>query len=286
MFENIEEYYYPKSIPDAIKRMNNNPPGTVVPFTGSYHFVFPKLFSAKSLMDISKLGLDSILIEKSKVRLGGTASLQSMVESKELAKVADGIINKSAHIYWSKLQRNMTNLQDIISIGITYFDLLTALTALDAQIILQGKTKRTIPVNQAFTGLYKSVVENELVKEVFFKIPSGNVFSSIQRVGITDADVSILSVVTLIKMKGRKCSFARIAAGSGLPCPTRIPSLEEELMGTTFNEISINSISQKIRGKIEPISDIRGSSDYRKEICGVLVRRALMECYQKAEGEK
>ena len=157
---------------------------------------------------------------------------------------------------------------------------------MDAQIILQGKTKRTIPVSQAFTGLYKSVVENELVKEVFFKIPSGKVYSSIQRVGITDADVSILSVVTLIKMNGRKCSFARIAVGSGFPCPTRISSLEEELVGTTFNEISINSISQKIMGKIEPISDIRGSSDYRKEISGVLVRRALLECYQKAEGEK
>lgn len=286
MFENIQEYYFPKSISDAVKRMTNNPPGSVVPFTGSYHFVFPKLFGAKSLLDISKLGLDPITVEKSKVRLGGTADLQRMVQSKELAGVADGIINKSAHAYWSRLQRNMTNLQDIISIGITYFDLLTALTALEAIVVLQGKGKRKIPIEQAFTGLYKSTVQNELVTEVFFKIPNGKVKSSLQRVGITDADVSILSVVTLIKSSGRKCTFARIAVGSGLPAPKRIPELEEELVGKTFNEISINSTSQKIGSKIEPVSDIRGSADYRKEIAGVLLRRALTECLQKVEEGK
>ena len=286
MFENIEEYYYPKSISDAVKQMTKNPPGTVVPFTGSYHFVFPRLFSARTLMDISKLGLSYITIESGKIHIGGTMDLQSIYIFKELEKIAGGIINKTAHAYWSKLQRNMTNLQDIISIGVTYFDLLTALNALEADIILQGKTKRVVPVSQAFTGPYKSVVENELVKEIVIKIPKGKIYAGFQRISLTDSDVAILNVVTLIKMNGRKCGQARIAVGGGLPYPVRLPVLEEELVGKNFNEISISSVSQKIGGKIEPISDIRGSAEYRKEISGVLLRRALTDCLQQYEGEK
>ena len=170
--------------------------------------------------------------------------------------------------------------------GVTYFDLLTALVALDAQVVLQGKTRQKIPLQHTFTGQHQSLVENELVKEVVFKIPSGRIYSSFQRVALTEADVSILSVAVLIKLSGRKCSLARIAVGSGLPCPIRIPAVEEELVGRTFNEISINSASQKIGTKIEPISDIRGSAEYRKEISGVLLRRALTECLRKAEEKK
>jgi len=70
----------------------------------------------------------------------------------------------------------------------------------------------------------------------------------------------------------------RIAFGAVAPTPIRIKSAEKMLLGKSVSEIKesfINDISQKVAEEVKPISDVRGTAEYRREISKVLTQRAL-----------
>ena len=205
---------------------------------------------------------------------------------KELNEALNGLLPKAARAYSTRIQRNTTTLQDVLFGYATFFDLLTALLALDTQVTVQGKQKRVVPLAGFFSKENRVVLSNsEIAVDFSAKLPSGDAGASLQRVALTDGDaVAILNVVAVLKMTGKKCSEARIAVGGGLPAPVRLTALEQELADKPLDAALVESVSAKAADLIEPVSDVRGSAQYRKQISGVLVRRALAEAYQFAKG--
>jgi carbon-monoxide dehydrogenase medium subunit len=286
MFANVQEYYHATSLRDALKKLGKNEQQIPAPVTGAFHLISSKLRAATSLVDISAVGLDYVKLEGRKVAIGGTATFQQIVTSKEMNEALNGLLPKAARAYSTKIQRNATTLQDVLFGYATYFDLLTALLALDTQVKVQGKTKRVVPLQQFFAKDNRAVLGNqEIATEFSAKLPGGEVGASLQRVALTDGDaVAILNVVAVLKMTGKKCAEARIAIGGGVPAPVRLTQLEQELAGKPLDAALVESVAAKAGDLIQPVTDVRGSAQYRKQISGVLVRRAIEEAYQFAKG--
>ena len=280
MMSNAQEYYHATSLRDALRRLGKNDQQVPVPVTGAYHLIAGKLRAATCLVDISAVGLDTITVAGKKATIGGTALFQQIVKSKQLGD----LLPKAARAYSTIIQRNTTTLQDALFGYATYFDLMTALLALDTQVTVQGKTKRVVALAQFFSKENRAVLSNqEIATQFTFKLPTGG--ASLQRLALTDGDaVAILNVVAVLKMTGKKCAEARIAVGGGLPAPVRLPAIEQELAGKALDTALVESVAGKVAGMIEPDSDIRGSAQYRKQISGVLVRRAIEEAFQLAKG--
>ena len=286
MFANVQEYYHATSLRDALKKLGKNNEQVPAPVTGAFHLISSKLRAATCLVDVSGVGLDYVKLEGRKLAIGGTATFQQIVASKELGEALHGLLPKAARAYSTKIQRNATTLQDVLFGYATYFDLLTALLALDTQVKVQGKQKRAVPLQQFFVKDNRAVLSNsEIATEFFAKLPSGDVGASLQRVALTDGDsVAILDVVAVLKMTGKKCAEIRIAIGGGLPAPVRLSALEQELASRALDAALVESVSAKAGELIQPVSDVRGTAQYRKQISGVLVRRAIAEAYQQAKG--
>jgi CO/xanthine dehydrogenase FAD-binding subunit len=287
MFANVQEYHHATSLRDALKKLGKGEEQVPVPVTGAFHLIASKLRAATTLVDISAVGLDQVKLDGRKLSIGGTATFQQIVTSKELNEALNGLLPNAARAYSTRIQRNTTTLQDVLFGYATYFDLLTALLALDTQVTVQGKQKRVETLQQFFSKDNRAVLSNsEIAVEFSAKLPSGDTGASLQRVALTDGDaVAILNVVAVLKMTGKKCSEARIAAGGGLPAPVRLTTLEQELTDKPLDAALVQSVSAKAGELIQPVSDIRGSAQYRKQICGVLVRRALEEAYKNAKGK-
>lgn len=286
MFANVQEYYHATSLRDALKKLGKNNEQVPAPVTGAFHLISSKLRAATCLVDVSGVGLDYVKLKGRKLAIGGTATFQQIVASKELGEAVHGLLPKAARAYSTKIQRNATTLQDVLFGYATYFDLLTALLALDAQVKVQGKQKRVVPMQQFFVKDNRAVLGNqEIAAEFSAKLPSGDVGASLQRVALTDGDaVAILNVVVVLKMTGKKCAEIRIAVGGGLPAPVRLTALEQELTGQVLDATLVQSVSAKAGESIQPVSDVRGTAQYRQQISGVLVRRAIAEAYQQAKG--
>ena len=286
MFAKVQEYYHATSLRDALKKLGKNDQQVPAPVTGAFHLISSKLRAATCLVDVSAVGLDYVKLEGRKLAIGGTATFQQIVKSKELNESLNGLLPKAARAYSTIIQRNATTLQDVLFGYATHFDLLTALLALDTQVTVQGKTKRVVPLQQFFTKDNRAVLGNqEIAVEFSAKLSGGDTGASLQRVALTDGDsVAILNVVAILKMTGKKCAEARIAVGGGLPAPVRLTALEQELADKPLDAALVESVSAKAADAIQPVSDVRGSAQYRKTISGVLVRRAIAEAYQFAKG--
>jgi carbon-monoxide dehydrogenase medium subunit len=286
MFANVQEYYHATSLRDALKRLGRNDEQVPAPVTGAFHLISSKLRAATCLVDVSGVGLDYVKLEGRKLAIGGTATFQQIVASKEPGEALHGLLPKAARAYSTRIQRNATTLQDVLFGYATYFDLLTALLALDTQVIVQGKQKRVVPLQQFFVKDNRAVLSNsEIATEFSAKLPSGDIGASLQRVAVTDGDsVAILNVVAVLKMTGKKCAEIRITVGGGLPAPVRLTLLEQELTGPALDAKLVESVSARAGELIQPVSDVRGTAQYRKQISGVLVRRAIAEAYQQAKG--
>lgn len=294
----VQEYYYPKDLRDALKKLGRNDGQVPVPVTGAFHLISSKLRAATCLVDISAVELDYVKVEGKKLAIGGTATFQQIVASQELNEVLNGLLPKAARAYSTRIQRNATTLQDVLFGYATYFDLLTALLALDTQVTVRGKQKRVVPLARFFSKENRAVLSNqEIAVEFSAKLPSGSsrgrlatsgdVGASLQRLALTDGDaVAILHVVAVLKMAGKKCVEARLAVGGGLPAPTRLSTLEQELTDKPLDAALVQSVCAKVGGLIQPVSDGRGSAQYRQLISGVLVRRALEEAYRNAKGRE
>jgi CO/xanthine dehydrogenase FAD-binding subunit len=286
MFANVHEYYHATSLRDALKKLGKNDEQVPVPVTGAFHLISSKLRAATCLVDVSGVGLDYVKLEGRKLAIGGTATFQQIVASTELNAALGSLLPKAARAYSTRIQRNATTLQDVLFGYATYFDLLTALLALDVQVKVQGKQKRLVPLQQFFVKDNRAVLSNsEIAAEFSAKLPSGSMGASLQRVALTDGDaVAILNVVAVLKMTGKKCAEIRLAVGGGLPTPVRLTALEQELTGQMLDAALVESISAKAGELIQPVSDVRSTAQYRKQISGVLVRRAIAEAYQQAKG--
>ena len=284
----VQEYYYPKDLRDALKKLGRNDEQVPVPVTGAFHLISSKLRAATCLVDISAVELDYVKVGAKKLAIGGTATFQQIVASKELNEVLNGLLPTAARAYSTKIQRNATTLQDVLFGYATYFDLLTALLALDTQVTVRGKQKRVVPLGQFFSKENRVVLSNqEIAAEFSAKLLTGEVGASLQRLALTDGDaVAILHVVAVLKMAGKKCVNARLAVGGGLPAPLRLSTLEQELTDKPLDTALVESVCAKVAGLIQPVSDGRGSAQYRKLISGVLMRRAVEEAYRNAKGRE
>ncbi|OQZ05336.1 MAG: hypothetical protein B6D36_10640, partial [Planctomycetes bacterium UTPLA1] len=77
---------------------------------------------------------------------------------------------------------------------------------------------------------------------------------------------------------------ARIVLGAVAPTPQLIEPAAASLVGRMVNEDSMEVAATAAMEAASPISDIRGSADYRREIVGVLTRRALALAHRRAQG--
>lgn len=288
MFTNIKEYYFPKTIIQAVKKMysliedetDSSLPKAVYS-TGAIHLIYKKLIGASCVIDISRLPLNYIFAKGNKIHIGATVSLQQLIDNPIIARVANGIICASALAWSSKLKRQLTTLEDILSNNVFKAEIVTVLTALDAQLKVQGiKKKRTISLSTLFYDSEDNPEKPagyELITELIIPPQKPNLKAIFTRFSVIESDISIMNIACLLSMKKNKCTFARIVFGGGFQHPIRARFLEEELLGKEITEELINSLSYKVAETLpEPISDFRATAEYRRKISNVLCRRALL----------
>jgi carbon-monoxide dehydrogenase medium subunit len=76
----------------------------------------------------------------------------------------------------------------------------------------------------------------------------------------------------------------RIALGSVAPTPIRVPSVESKIKGKKMSEELIGEAAADCVEAAKPIDDIRGTAEYRRDMVGVLVKRAMRDAWSRAGG--
>jgi CO/xanthine dehydrogenase FAD-binding subunit len=142
-----------------------------------------------------------------------------------------------------------------------------------------------ISLQELFKGPKMTVLEkNEILGGLRFPLVRG-AGSSFQRIGRRRGfTLSVVNAAVYIERDGAKIREARIALGSVAPTPIRAPKVEAKLRGREMSEALIEEAAAGCVETAKPIDDIRGTAEYRKDMVGVLVKRAMREAWTRAGG--
>lgn len=155
-------------------------------------------------------------------------------------------------------------------------DTAVALLVLDAQVLTYGpQGGRTIPMAQFFRGPGKTALtDGELVKAIVLPATAADWQGSYLRLARRQGmDLATLGV--LVAHQPGKTTAPRIALAAVAPTPLRAREAEALLAQDGLSETSIMQAAELARLAASPISDVRGSAEYRREMVGILVARGL-----------
>jgi carbon-monoxide dehydrogenase medium subunit len=87
-------------------------------------------------------------------------------------------------------------------------------------------------------------------------------------------------------MNGKICSDARVAFGSVAETPIRVEAVEELIRGKEPTPELMEEACEVCKGYVRPITDIRGTAEYRRDMCAVLLKRAMDRSLKVARWER
>jgi CO/xanthine dehydrogenase FAD-binding subunit len=107
-------------------------------------------------------------------------------------------------------------------------------------------------------------------------IPADGFNTFFHKVGKRNAlTIAIASLGILVRLKVGVIGELRVAVGSVAPTPRRLREMENRLIGRVLDDSTIAEARELVVQAISPISDVRASADYRKNVIGDLLVRAL-----------
>lgn len=101
----------------------------------------------------------------------------------------------------------------------------------------------------------------------------------------TEMDIAVVGAAVNLTLDGDKIATARVALGAVAPKVLLVDAAAKAIIGTTLDEKAIEALVAAARAAATPITDKRGTVEFRKEVVGVLARRAALIAYARAKGE-
>jgi carbon-monoxide dehydrogenase medium subunit len=161
--------------------------------------------------------------------------------------------------------------------------------AAEAEIAgLQGGrvVRRRLPLEEFFTGPGLTALEpGELLVAVHVpELPSASV-SAFIKLGRVTLDITKVSASAYVERQGKTIKAVRLAVGAAAPRPVRAYAVEQALTGKAFSRQALERAMRRVSESISPISDVRSTAEYRKDMAAVIARDAVLSAWRRAGGE-
>lgn len=219
------------------------------------------------------------------VKIGAMATLHA-IEHSTLIQKKFPLLAHVAHQMATPNIRRMGTIGGNLGNAAPSADMAPPLIALGAKVKVKGVGgERSIGVEELFTGPGETILKKgEILTEleisplplhshgVYLKLPA--------RTAVDIAAVGVAVVVTL-DPADNSCSDVKIALGAVAPTPIRVRKAEKVLKGKKLERGVIQEAAKISMKEAQPISDVRSSAGYRRDMVGVLIQRALQEAQEK-----
>jgi CO/xanthine dehydrogenase FAD-binding subunit len=276
MFDAVEAFYRPTSIREAVRLLQDGNGGARF-VAGGTDVIVQGDRSIRALVDVTRLGLNYVQRKGDTWAIGATATLAMLEDAAAVRALANGILAQAAAACGPVQIRNMATLGGKLAGGSPASEPATVLLALDAVAVLAGpKSRRKIPL---------AALNGSLLVEILIPVPprGGRTGWSFHKLGRTESDVSLVNVAAGVQVDARgSVKWARIALGAVAPAPMRAVNAEKLLTGRKLDSGLIAEAGEEAAREVRPITDLRASAAYRREMSRVLTQRALRECAARA----
>jgi carbon-monoxide dehydrogenase medium subunit len=98
-------------------------------------------------------------------------------------------------------------------------------------------------------------------------------------------DIAVVGCAVNLRLDGDKIIEARVALGAVAPTVILSEAAAQAIIGTTLDASALQALTSAAEAGAKPISDKRGTVEFRTEVVGVLARRAAKIAYDRAKGQ-
>ena len=161
------------------------------------------------------------------------------------------------------------------------------LLCFDAAVTLRSATgERTIGLEALWTGPGKtSAAPDELLVAVDLPAPADGTGSSYVRLEYRrQMEIAVVGATALVVLRDDNVIDARISITALTPTIRRVPEAEAALVGSGADADAVKAAARAAAAAATPISDVRGSAEYRRAMAEVMARRAIAAALTRARG--
>ena len=279
--------FIPKTLDEALELLSKY--GEDAKVLAGGHSLIPlmrlRLAKPKYIIYIGKIPGLSYIKEEGGVIKVGAMTTHGEIEGSSLLEAKNPLLKETASKIGDLQVRNMGTIGGSIAHADPAADYPAALAALDADVVVKSlREEKVMKVTEFIQGPYLTALNpDELLVEVRVPALTGAFGTAYEKLFFRATDFAIVGVAALVELEGdgtfRRVRVGLTGVGEG---PVRARGVEEELEGSRASEEEIKKAAEKAKEGLNPPSDIRASSEYRREMAVVLTRRALLRALAKA----
>ncbi len=282
------EYERATSVDQAIGLLERL--GSTARLVAGGHSLLPmmklRLANFEYLIDINDLHaeLGYIAVEPGQVRVGAMTRHRELLESDELV-AAFPIFRDAEKVIADPVVRNRGTIGGSLCQADPSEDLSAVCTTLDASCVIRGpRGERVVSMNEFYRGPYETAVgDDEILTEIRLPIrPGGS--SAYYKVERRAGDWAVVSAGAALWLDGGLISDARVGLAAVGPNTTGIPAISEALRGNPPSEDIYRRAGEIAAASCKPVTDMRGSAEYKRHLADELTRRALRTAVGRITG--
>ncbi|HUO62800.1 MAG TPA: xanthine dehydrogenase family protein subunit M [Terriglobales bacterium] len=224
-------------------------------------------------------GLSQIRMDKGTLEIGAMSSLAALARH-DAVRSRWPLLAEAAGRVATPAIRSIATLGGNLCYAEAASDPAPALLCLDTRVrVADSVGERVVPIGEFFTGFYDTAVApNEILTGVSVPAaPAGARSGYVKFCPRSAEDKPLIGVAALLVLDAAKrVGEIRIALGGAAPTPMRARRAEAAVKGRELTDAVTRDAAEAAAAEAEPLSDLMGSVDYRREMIRVWVRRLLL----------
>ncbi len=281
-------YHAPNSIDDAIKILADAslPPKVLSGGTDLIIQMQRPKAPESLVVDVKKIpGMRDAEWSEDGLTLGPAMSCAEFTKRQDIKSIFPGLV-EAAYLIGSTQVQGRASLGGNLCNASPAADTIPALIANRAICVIQGPSgTRVVPVEAFVTGVGKNCLEQgELLAALTLARPEpGTADAYLRFIPRTEMDIAVAGAAVSLTLDSRGvCRNARIAIGAVAPTAILVPAAEDILVGERISDEVLAGVAQAASDAASPISDRRGTVEFRRHVVGVLTKRATLIAAERA----
>ena len=219
--------------------------------------------------------------------IGAAVPCHKIYQNSKIAEAYPGLIDSASLI-------GGTQIQGRASLGGNLCNAAPSAAAIPTLIVLGATASihslndsREVPISEFCTGPGSTILNtNEIVVSINIPSPKQNSGAHYMRfIPRNEMDIAVVGVGTSVELSddGSKFKDAQVSLASVAPTPLHVTSITDYLSGKEINDENIEKAGELAKDATKPISDMRGTAEYRQHLCTVLTKRSLKQSIERAK---
>ena len=232
--------------------------------------------------------LNGVTKEGNRCIIGPSATVTDLVESTVFQKHFPHF-NAQVKLVSSTPIRNMATVAGNIVNASPIGDFTIYFLALNTTLVISdGSERRELPLRKFYKG-YKTLDKkpDEYIEQIWFELPGSKTLFNFEKVSKrTHLDIASVNSAISITADNNDITDVHISAGGVGPVPLFLQKTSSFLQGKILSEDLINEAVEVAQTEISPISDARGTEEYKRLLLGQLIKAHFITLFPKLKVEK